>query len=91
MNFDFDAEKNELLFRERDVTFQNVIDAIKEKGVLADFKHPNMEKYPNQRIFVVELNNYTYCIPYIENEETVFMKTIFPNRKFLKLLENKND
>jgi uncharacterized DUF497 family protein len=41
MNFDFNKEKNEILFQERGITFQNVIDAIFDKGILADFPHPN--------------------------------------------------
>ncbi len=89
MEFAFNEDKNRQLFEKRGVTFQNVIDAIFEKGILADFPHPNYEKYPNQRIFVVEIKGYTHCIPYVEDNDLIFMKTIFPNRKFMKLLENK--
>jgi hypothetical protein len=46
-------------------------------------------KYPNQNILVVEIDGYTHCVPYVENGNTIFMKTIFPSRKFMKLLENK--
>ncbi len=89
MNFDFSNKKNKLLFEKRGVTFQNVIDAIYEKGVLADFPHPNASKYPEQRILVIEIDQYTYCVPYIEDENTIFLKTIFPSRKFKYLLEDK--
>jgi hypothetical protein len=89
MIYNFNDEKNEILFKERRVTFQHVIDSISENGILLDFKHPNIIKYPKQRIFVVELFEYTYCIPYVENENVIYMKTIFPSRKFLYLLENK--
>lgn len=89
MEFAFNEEKNEELFENRGVTFQNVIDAMNEKGILTDFRHPNIKKYPNQRIFVVEIENYTYCVPYVENNEKIFMKTIWPSRKFLKLLRGK--
>lgn len=88
MIYDFNNEKNKLLFNERGVTFQHVIDSISEKGVLLDFQHPNTEKYPKQRIFVVGIFGYTYCVPYVENDDVIFMKTIFPSRKFLYLLEN---
>ena len=87
MNFDFNEEKNQLLLRERGISFQDVIAAVLAKGVLADFPHPNTERYPTQRIFVVELQNYTYCVPYIADESTIFLKTIFPSRKFMHLLE----
>ena len=89
MIYDFNNEKNKLLFKERGVTFQHVIDSIAEKGLLLDFQHPNIEKYPKQRIFVVDVFGYTYCVPYVENDDVIFMKTIFPSRKFLCLLENK--
>ena len=64
MIFKFSDEKNKLLFIERGITFTNVIETIAEHGILLDIEHPNMVKYPNQRIFVVNINNYPYCVPY---------------------------
>ncbi len=89
MKFEFSAEKNNLLLQERGVTFERVIEAIFEKGILADFQHPHQERYPNQRIFVVELEGYTCCVPYVTDGEKIFLKTIFPSRKFIHLLEDK--
>ena len=92
MIFDFNDEKNELLFKTRGITFNQVIDVIEEEGILLNFDHPNKEKYPNQKIFVIEINKYTYCVPYVIDEDIIFMKTIYPSRNFLYLLkENKND
>jgi hypothetical protein len=89
MNYDYSEEKNRLLFEIRGVSFQNIIDSIFDHGILTDFPHPNIKQYPNQRIFVVEFNGYTYCVPYVENGDTIFLKTIFPNRKFMYLLEDR--
>lgn len=89
MNFDFNNEKNQLLLHERGVTFQDVIEVVLNKGVLADFPHPNTDRYPNQRIIVVEIDSYTYCVPYLTDGATIFLKTIFPSRKFMYLLEGK--
>jgi len=72
MEFDYNKDKNRLLFDERGVTFQDAIHSIAEKGVLADFPHPNTERYPNQRILVVEINEYTYCVPYVIDSEDAF-------------------
>ena len=58
MNFRFTDEKNRRLSEMRGVTFENVIEAIAEHGVLAEYEHPNQEKYPGQRIMVVRINNY---------------------------------
>lgn len=89
MEFDFSEEKNKILLHERGVTFQDVIDAIRNQGVLADFPHPNTERYPNQHILVVEIDEYTCCVPYVIDGDNIFLKTIFPNRKFMYLLEDK--
>ena len=63
MEFDFSQEKNDLLFKKRGVTFYNVIEAIAERGILLNFDHPNQQKYPEQKILVVNLDGYAYCVP----------------------------
>jgi uncharacterized DUF497 family protein len=88
MEFDFSEEKNQILLHERGVTFQDVIDAIRNQGVLADFPHPNTERYPNQHILVVEIDEYTCCVPYVIDGDKIFLKTIFPSKKFMYLLED---
>ncbi len=87
MVFNFNTEKNILLFKTRGITFSEIIEVIERKGVLMNFKHPNQSKYPNQMIMVVDFNNYTYCVPYVLNKDEIFLKTIYPNRDFLYLLE----
>lgn len=64
MKFDFSQKKNEEIFLERGVTFYDVIEAIAEKGILLNFDNPNKEKYPNQKILIVDVNNYAFCVPY---------------------------
>ena len=91
MRFEFDPNKNEMLIAERGVSFDDVIEAVEKDDILADLKHPNEAKYPNQRIFVVNLNGYPYCVPYVIEEDTLFLKTVFPNRRFKHLLEGKKD
>ncbi len=91
MIFKFNAQKNELLFQTRGVSFPQIIETIEKEGILLDFAHPNQEKYPNQMIMVVKWNDYTYCVPYVINEDEIFLKTIFPNRNFLYLLKEDKD
>ena len=43
--------------------------------------HPNSEKYPNQSILVVALDGYVYLVPYVEEADCFFLKTIIPSRK----------
>lgn len=91
MEFDFNEEKNVLLFERRGITFYQIIEGIAANGVLLDIQHPNKGKFPNQRMFVVEYNNYTYCVPYVKNNNIYFLKTIFPNRKFLYLIKKEEN
>ncbi|AEA33664.1 DUF4258 domain-containing protein [Hippea maritima] len=87
MNIVFDELKNRKLKKERNVTFEMVIEKMAKGEILLDFEHPNKEKYPNQRIMVIELNGYPCCVPYIQTNDEIVLKTIFPDRRFKKLLK----
>ena len=77
----WNEEKNQLLLMQRGVGFDMVVDLLERGEFLAKKEHPNKQKYPNQFIFVVRLNGYVYYIPFVENEEEIFLKTIIPSRK----------
>lgn len=79
--FDWNEKKNDQLKSERKVSFEDIILAISNDQLLDVLVHPNKEKYPNQKIFVVELLGYAYIVPFVEKEETYFLKTIYPSRK----------
>jgi hypothetical protein len=91
MEFAFNTEKNDILRRERGVTFPMVIEAIAETGILLNFDHPNQIKYPGQKVLVIELEGYVYCVPYVTDGNTWFLKTIYPSRQFKYLLEGDTD
>lgn len=82
--FDWNKDKNKLLKVERDISFEEVYIAIESGELLDILKHPNQKKYPNQKIFVVNINNYIYLVPFIEDETRIFLKTIIPSRKATK-------
>jgi uncharacterized DUF497 family protein len=82
--FAWNEEKNHLLSLERGISFEDVVAHIKSGDVLAVIQHPNHERYPGQRIFVIRINNYAWIIPFIESDEEIFLKTIFPSRKLTK-------
>lgn len=82
--FDWDEEKNSLLKELREVSFEDVQTAIEAGRVLDEIAHPNKKRYPNQRILIVEIEDYAYYVPYVEDEEKYFLKTIFPSRKATK-------
>jgi len=82
--FDWDKEKNGLLRAERDVGFEDVVTAINEGYLIKVLGHHNPKKYPNQKIYVVEIEGYVYLVPFVEDEEKRFLKTIYPSRKMTK-------
>jgi len=84
-SINFNEEKNQLLLATRGVSFEKVIELISENGLLADLAHPN-KKYINQRLFVVEIDNYAYVVPYLINRQKreVFLKTIYASRVLTK-------
>lgn len=82
--FEWDIVKNIELKIERNISFEELVIDINEGKLLDDIVHPNLKKYPNQRILVVEHNDYAYLLPYVEDEEKIFLKTIIPSRKMTK-------
>ncbi len=79
--FRWSPEKNEALTADRGVSFESVVVAIESGGLLDVLTHPNQAKYPRQRILVVAADNYVYLVPFAEEEEYFFLKTIIPSRK----------
>ncbi len=83
--FDWSAAKNEILKAERETSFEEVVTAISEGRLLKVGDHPNQEKYRGQKIMIVNINDYAYVVPYVQNEERIFLKTIYPSRMATKL------
>jgi len=77
-------EKNELLQNERGISFEDIVDAISNGDLLDSIKNPSSDKYSNQSVFIVNVKEYVYCVPYVEDESSIFLKTIFPSRKMKK-------
>ena len=91
MNFRWNTEKNNLLKEERGVCFEDVVTQIYEGNILDIIKHPNEEKYPGQKIYIIFLQNYVYMVPFVKNENEIFLKTIIPSRKMYKLYKGQLD
>lgn len=84
-SINWNSEKNQQLLSERGVSFEDVVVLI-QQGVLLDIvEHPNKEEYPNQRVFIIEIEKYAYLIPYVETDKEIFLKTIIPSRKATKI------
>lgn len=80
-SFRWSLDKNELLKQERGVSFEEITVAIQAGRLLDVVPHQNPTKYPRQRILVVEVAGYAFLVPFIEEEDHYFLKTIIPSRK----------
>jgi uncharacterized DUF497 family protein len=82
--FSWNNEKNQLLKSERNISFEDVVFHIEKQHVLDIIQHPNQEKYKGQKMFIINIDNYAYLVPFIESKREIFLKTIIPSRKATK-------
>ncbi len=85
----WNEEKNQLLQLQRGLSFEMVLEKLLNGHILGRKSHPDKKQYPHQHIFVMELNDYVCYVPFIENDESIFLKTIIPSRKLDKLYRRK--
>lgn len=79
--FRWNPAKNDALKAERGVSFEGVVVAIEGGGLMDILPHPNPTKYPRQRVLVVASDNFVYLVPFVEEDDYFFLKTIIPSRK----------
>ena len=94
-NFVWNIEKAASLKSDRlrsHVSFEDCVLAIESGKTLDDIPNPSA-KYPHQRMFVLDINNYAYAVPYLTDGDVVFFKTLFPSRKYtvIYLKEKRNE
>ncbi len=82
--YDWNDDKNEWLRQERGLLFEDVVFHLSRGGLLDTLEHPNQSRYPGQRIFIVNMEGYAYLVPFVEDNEVIFLKTIIPSRKMTK-------
>jgi len=70
---------------ERGITFEDILYHLQHGGLLDAIEHPNQDRYPNQRIFIVNVEGYACIVPFVETDNSIFLKTIIPSRKMTKL------
>lgn len=79
--FRWSPEKNDLLKTERGISFEEIVVAVEGGTLLEVVPHPNPKKYPRQKVMVVEVIGYAYLVPFVEEDDHFFLKTIIPSRK----------
>ena len=84
MIFDWDPDKEKWLKENRGMSFHYVLFHIENDDLLDVREHPNKEKYPNQKLLIIKMNDYVYVVTYVQEQDTMFLKTIIPSRKETK-------
>jgi uncharacterized DUF497 family protein len=79
--FRWNSVKNDELLAQRGVSFEQVVVAIESGGLLDVLTYPNARRYPRQRVMDVTWDSYAYLVPYVEEPEHYFLKTVIPSRK----------
>ena len=77
----WNSGKNEILKRERGISFGEIAYLIESGQVIGIEEIP---RHPDQKMYVLEIDNYAIIVPYVENEDEIFLKTAFPSRKYTK-------
>jgi uncharacterized DUF497 family protein len=86
MTFNWNEDKNTLLKQTRNISFEEIVLCILEGRVIKVMDHPNKKKYVNQKLYLIEYNDYIYVVPFLinEKEKEIFLKTIYPSRDYTK-------
>jgi uncharacterized DUF497 family protein len=84
MKYEWNSDKNELLKRERGISFEKIIFHLSQGDLWKTADHPDQEKYPGQSIYFVIVEGYVCLVPHVIGKEYVFLKTIIPSRKATK-------
>ena len=81
MKYDWNPEKNDLLKRERNISFEKIVFHLSQGDIWKTSDHPNQKDYPGLRIYFVIVDGYIHLVPHVIEEDTIFLKTIIPSRK----------
>ncbi len=80
MIIEWDDNKNQLLQKERGLSFEDALEAIMDGRVLGDLSHPDPER-SHQRLMIMEIDQYAVTVPYVIDGDKIFLKTMFRDRK----------
>ena len=66
------------------VGFEECVVLIEAGQILDSIDNPS-SNHPYQKAFVLEIGGYVYLVPYVETDEEIFLKTVYPSRKFTEI------
>lgn len=83
-DFKFSEEKDRVLRESRDFGFKDIIKEIKDGKIVKTIKNPNQKLYPNQKMYLVEFREHIAVVPFVEQTNYNFLKTVFISKKYTK-------
>ena len=84
LEFSWNNNKNDLLKQTRNISFEEISEKLQNDEILKIINNPS-PRYPHQKIFLIEINDYIFMVPYMQWSNKIFLKTIIPSRKYTKL------
>ena len=84
ITYNWNKEKSLLLKETRGINFEQIVIHVEQGNLVDIIEHPNGEKYNHQKILIINIDNYIYTVPFVQNQNERFLKTIIPSRKFTK-------
>lgn len=76
--FDWSEDKNTWLLHQRGVSFELCVSYI-EQGYILDILQNNSPR-EHQKVFIINIEGYAYRVPFVEDDEKIFLKTAYPSR-----------
>ena len=77
--FLWNEEKNEWLYETRWFRFEDIFE-----WEIIDIIQNESSHYTHQKVFIVRLHDSIYMVPFIEEKEYIFLKTMYKSRKYNK-------
>ena len=93
MTYDWNEEKNRKLKERRGISFEEIVLCIQEGRLVTVLEHPNKDRYPAQRLYLIEYKQQMYVVPFVVNAEegVIFLKTVYPSRHYTKKYLGRNN
>jgi len=83
-DYTWNPDKNAWLINNRNISFNDAVFCIENGYLLERIPHPNQADYPDQEIFIIDINGYAFIVPFVDHGETIELKTVVPSRKMTK-------
>ena len=82
----WDHEKNNMLKANRKISFERIMLAIEQGGLIDILEHSNPKKYDGQKLYVIIIESYCWVVPFKDDKTLSKRKliTAFPSRKLTK-------